>query len=492
VGASAAPCPAPSGGTVTTSPTVTASPTASASQSTQSGRRVNVTPNTYANGPIATSQLGDIATQPVDGAGDPINFEQTPAQAVASMNCTLAVPSNPLTAKGLATPYVLGDGCSEANPNEQAFAEATILAPNGQVQVYNPLVITQGTTPAAQPTAPKIPSGAKVILDFGFNGTNLVLTGAGAVERSSGCVDAYGQSLIGEVSACDAVPFYSMANEEIARGTLKIPSVGTALDGEQCQVTRNFALVDQDPSDNVYTAYLLNGNGQTAQATTANQAALGDATMIDNGSDNALLGDFVDPANGCKPATQPDATSVNGVQSSQALDELSSRVNQKTQIAVVPPNDEMVLVGGAYSVAKTNTYRSIVDQPLLAANTNTTEAAAAFCMNLVNIAPEHDQLDMGRDENFTTPVPATGDNLATFLGNRLSMSFTNLGCQNFGLTDPVNVTLDGNNVAVAVSYNTAHQQATIPAPDTGNQGGGQQRGPSQGHGYRMIQNPSDR
>jgi hypothetical protein len=477
---------------VTTSPTVTASPTASASQSTQSGRRVNVTPNTYANGPTATSQLGDVATQPVDGAGDPINFEQTPAQAAASMNCTLAVPSNPLTANGLATPYVLGDGCSEANPTEQAFAEATILAPNGQVQVYNPLVITQGTTPATQPTAPKIPAGAKVILDFGFNGTNLVLTGAGAVQQSSGCVDAYGQSLIGEVSACDAVPFYNMANEEIARGTLKIPSVGTALDGEECQVTRNFALVDQDPSDNVYTAYLLNGNGQTAQATAANQAALGNATMIDNGSDNALLGDFVDPANGCKPFTQPDATSVNGAQSSQALDELSSRVNQKTQIAVIPTNDEMVLVGGAYSVAKANMYRSIVDQPQLAANTNPTLVAAAFCMNLVNIAPEHDQLDMGRDANVTTPVPATGDNLATFLGNRLSMSFTNLGCQNFGLTDPVNVTLDGNNVAIAVSYNTTHQQATIPAPDTGNQGGGQQRGPSQGHGHRMIQNPYDR
>ena len=83
----------------------------------------------------------------------------------------------------------------------------------------------------------------------------------------------------------------------------------------------------------------------------------------------------------------------------------------------------MVLVGGAYSVAKTNMYRSLVDQPLLAANTNPTQVAAAFCMNLVNIAPEHDQLDMGRDANFATPVPATGDNLATFLGNRLSMSF---------------------------------------------------------------------
>ena len=68
------------------------------------------------------------------------------------MNCTLTVPANPLSAQGLATPWQLGDGCSMANAaTEGAFVEATILAPNGQVQVYNPLVITAGTTPAAAP-----------------------------------------------------------------------------------------------------------------------------------------------------------------------------------------------------------------------------------------------------------------------------------------------------------------------------------------------------
>jgi hypothetical protein len=487
VGASAAPCPTASGGTATTSPTAS---TNQSNQSTQSGPRVNVTPDTYANGPTAQYQLGDIATEPVDGQGNQISFFQTPAQAAASMNCTLVVPPNPLTAKGLATPYELGDGCSEANPNLQAFAEATILSPNGQVQVYNPLVITQGTTPAVRPIPPKIPKGAKVILDFGSNGTNLLLTGPGAVEQSSGCVDAYGQSVIGQVSACDAVPFYDMANEEIARGILRVPTTGTSLDGEACQDTRNFALIDQDPSDNTYTQYLLNGDGQTAQATLANIGAMGGSTVLSNGSDNALLGYFVDPANGCKPFAEPDTTSANGAQSSQALDELSSHVNQKSQIAVVPPNDEMVLVGGSYSVAKTNVYRSLVDQPQLPSNVNAMEVAAAFCMNMTNIAPEHNQLDMGRDENFTSAVPAVGDNLATFMGNRLSMSFTNLGCQNFGLTDPVNVTVDGNGVATAVSYNTQFQQATIPESDLA-PSRGRQRAPSQGHGHdHKIQNPS--
>src|SRR6202000_1264693 len=143
----------------------------------------------------------------------------------------------------------------------------------------------------------------------------------------------------------------------------------------------------QDQSDNVYSMYLLTANGQTAQATKANKAKMGNAQLVSNGSDNALLGYFVDPANGCRPYTGPDTTSVNGNQGSQALDELSARVNQKPHIAMIPQHEEMVLVGGNYSIAKTNMYRSLVDQPMLAADTNPNEVAAAYCMNMVNIAP---------------------------------------------------------------------------------------------------------
>ncbi len=44
-------------------------------------------------------------------AGTGVALGQTPDQAAASMNCTLQVPANPLSPQGLATPYVLGDGC---------------------------------------------------------------------------------------------------------------------------------------------------------------------------------------------------------------------------------------------------------------------------------------------------------------------------------------------------------------------------------------------
>ena len=451
-GASAAPC-------VTTS--ASGDPTASTSATANA---VVPPAATFANGPVAFSQLGDLATDPVDGTGAAISLNQTAAEAATSMNCTLTVPNNPLSARGLATPWQLGDGCTEADAaNEGAFVEATILAPNGSVQVYDPLVITAGTTPAVAPTAPTIARGSAVIIDIGSNGNNLVLEGRGA--RQGNCVDALGQSVIGQVSACNAVNFYRVANAEVANGTLKVPPVGTSDDGEPCETVRNFALIDQDQSDNVVTTYLINTDGQTAQDTPANANSLTGTTPIANGSDDRLLANFVDPANGCTAFSATNTTDANGSSGAQALNELSARVNQTGTIAVVPVNDEMTLVNSAYSIAKTNVYRSLVDQPLLAANTNATDVAADYCQNMVNIAPAHNQLDLARDTNFASPVPGTGDNLATFMGARLAASFGVLGCSKFGFTDPVDPTVNGDGVATAVTYSLAQQTAAIPGGD---------------------------
>jgi len=466
VGNCASPSASASAASTTASPAATASPCPSASASAATST-TPLTAATFANGQVAMRQLGDVATAPVSGAAGatPIDLNQTAAEAANSMNCTLQVPNNPLSARGLATPYQLGDGCSMANAaTEGAFVEATILSPNGQLSIYNPLVITAGTTPAATPAAPTIPRGSQVVIDVGFNGTNLALTGQGAVQGR--CVDALGQSLIGQVSGCNTVNFYNMANAEIARGILKVPALGTDLSGQTCLSVRDFALIDQDQSDNVVTKYLINANGQTAQDTAANANAMGGATLLTNGSDDALLSEFVDPANGCTPFTATDTTNANGTAPSQALNELSARVNQQGTIAVVPVNDEMTLVNGQFSAAKTNVYRSLVDQPLLANNVDANEVAADYCQNMVNVAPARNQQDMARELNFTSPVPATGNTLATFLGARLSASFMVLGCANFGLTDPVNVTLDGNGIATAVTYTLTQQKAVISGTTT--------------------------
>jgi hypothetical protein len=100
-----------------------------------------------------------------------------------------------------------------------------------------------------------------------------------------------------------------------------------------------------------------------------------------------------------------------------------------------------------------------VDQPLLSNFTNPTTVAASYCQNMVNIQTARNNLDMAKEAAFGSPVAAVGNNLATFMGNRLSMSFTNLNCQNFGLKNPVTATLDGNGVATAVTYSLTQQRA---------------------------------
>ena len=173
----------------------------------------------------AANRAGLAGANAVDAAGNTFSFNQNADQAAASMNCTVSVPANPLTAQGLASPWILGDGCTWANGGtEGVFIDATILAPNGQIQVYDPLVINQGTTPAVAPTPPTIAQGSQVILSVGFNGNALALVGPGV--RQGNCIDAFGNSLMNQTPQCNAANFYRMANAEIARGTLKIPAAG--------------------------------------------------------------------------------------------------------------------------------------------------------------------------------------------------------------------------------------------------------------------------
>jgi hypothetical protein len=451
------PCPSASGSAAASAPATTAATVAGIPPINRAGR------------------AGLAGSNAVDAAGAAFSFAQTQAEAADSTNCTVTVPARPLSAKGLATPWELGDGCTWANGGtEGVFIDATILAPNGQLQVYNPLVINQGTTPAVAPTPPTIAAGSQVILSVGYNGNALALVGRGA--RQGNCIDAFGNSLINQTPQCNAVNFYRMANAEIRRGTLKIPAAGTGKDGQACQTTRDFALIDQDQSDNAVASYLFDpATGQTAQATAANQAAMANATVQGNGSDNGLLDKFVDPALGCTPFTATNPTNPAGQSSSQALNELSARANQKGTIALLPVNNPQLLVGGQFSVGKTNTYRMETDQPLLPFNTNTARNAAQYCQDMVNITTPRLKLDAPMETGTASPVPDLGNNLATFLAARLSGSFDNLNCKNYGLTNPVTLTTDANGVATDAAFNTTQQTAT------GVGGGRNGRGRGAGH-----------
>jgi hypothetical protein len=418
-------------------------------------------------------------------ASAPASASATPTAVVAAanVNCDIIVPANPLSAQGLATPYQLtgtdgqspaASGCTMANAgNLGAFVQATILNPrNGRLYVYNPLVITQGTTPAVQPVVPRLPRNAIVTIDFGFNGTDLIQVGAtpNALQQGN-CVNGQAGSVFGQQSFCNGINFFNAAFQLERFGLIRVPFEGTSAKivpsggqmgtGTDCPTTRNFDMVDQDPSDNVTTEYLLNpATGQTAQDTTANEANIANATPLLNGSDNTLVDRFLDPTLGCTPFQVPDLGNNNLPSSSQALNELLAARNQPRIVALVPENDEMTLDGnGNFDAAKTNLYRAEVGQAPISAQNNQTSSPAMFCQNLVNIQTPFIAANQTVLATGQSPVPGVGDNLFTFMANRLAMSFTNLNCQNFGLTNPVTVQLDGNGAAVAATFNTTMQVA---------------------------------
>ena len=189
----------------------------------------------------------------------------TAPAAAANVSCDIVVPANPLSAKGLSTPYQLtgtngmsaqASGCTMANfGNLGAFVQATILNPaTGALSDYEPLVITQGTTPAAAPVVPTLPAGAIVTIDFGFNGTNLTQVGATGTALAQGrCVNGLGGSIFGQVSFCNGTQFFQAAQRAEAAGTLVVPATGTSTKaaGVACPTARNFNMIDQDQSDNV-------------------------------------------------------------------------------------------------------------------------------------------------------------------------------------------------------------------------------------------------
>ncbi len=147
---------------------------------------------------------------------------------------------------------------------------------------------------------------------------------------------------------------------------------------------RGFDVVDQDQSDNVVTTYLLTPSGQTAQDSAANAAGLAGATAINNGSDNALVNKFMDPALGCTPYEFHDKTAAAGVSGSQITDELLAAADQPAPVALVPLNDPMTEVNGEQSTMKTNVYRIGVDQPLVSP-AQTADTPANYCKNMIQV-----------------------------------------------------------------------------------------------------------
>ena len=194
--------------------------------------------------------------------------------------------------------------------------------------------------------------------------------------------------------------------------------------------------------------------GQTAQDNAANAARMPGAKVLVNGSDNALIDNFLDPALGCTPFMAPDLGNRGTMATSQALDELLAARNQPADAALVPENDEMVLDnGGNIDVAKTDLYRAEIGQAPVDSQSNASSSPQMYCQNMVNIQTAFIAANEKVFATWPSPVPTVGDTLYTFLANRLASSFDNLNCKNFGLHQTVTVVLNGAGAATAATLN---------------------------------------
>jgi hypothetical protein len=404
-------------------------------------------------------------------------------QPQQQVTCDLVVPANPLSAQGLATPYLLvppggdptmgggdeqGDGgrgargdannannannanCNEANPNTAAFVQATVVDPaTGKVSVYDPLVTNPNRPPAVPPPVPNLPAGAVVGIWVGFNGNVLRLVGPGA----AGCVQGVPGSLFGQNAFCNATAFFQAANAAMQAGRLKPPPLGTAKDGRTCPSSRDFSLVDQDQSDNTTTQYLVTADGRIAQDTPTARAALGNFTVEANGSDEGLLDLALDAALGCSPWKVPDLADTTGQQQSSAwaLNELQAAADQAQPVALIPAWDPFVLVDNQPNLAKLNAYRAGTDQPQVAsldqADTTT------YCQNLLQVGLPRILADRPLTQVAPSPMVAVANNLFTFIANRFHNTFSDmpgfLHCTRFlGVENPVQLEMDDAGVVV--------------------------------------------
>jgi hypothetical protein len=389
--------------------------------------------------------------------------------AAVNGDCALIVPSNPLSARGLATPYQLvatdpeNGPCNESNKAQAAFVQGAVIDPaTGQISIYNPLVIDQGTQPATPPIVPRLPRRGILALWFGSNGNTLALQDMNGSLRQGRCVNGVKGSIFGQFSYCNAPAFFEAANQAMRAGKLVPPPLGSGQDGLPCPTTRDFSIVDQDQSDNVTTTYLITASGQVAQDTKANAAALG-GQVQKNGSDERLL-TLVDSALGCTPWMAPDLADPGHTLPALPLNELQAAAQQASPVALVPEGDPMVLTNNQPAINKVNAYRRGVDQP--PARSLATASTTTYCKHLLAIGPARIQLDMQLTQGQPSADPAAANSLFTFLAQRFVASYGANGLNCAGLLntpDPITVTTDANGIAISATFNSG----ATDTPNTG-------------------------
>lgn len=366
------------------------------------------------------------------------------AQLTANPDCTLKVPKNPLTAKGLATPYVLqsaGMTCAETDQNLAAFVQAIILDPvTGQLAVFDP-VVSDANTAATPPAVPNLLRRDVIAIWTGFNGNVLKLVGPGHNQFVNFAQQAYANS----------PGFFAALRQAIARGLVTVPALGTSpADGMACPTVRDFSVVDQDQSDNVPVAY-------------------GAPFGVSNGSDDDLL-TLIDTSLRCTPWPVPlldPGVTISGatVTTAGPLEEVQAALMQPAPAALVPGLDPFVTLAAQPDLFFQDLYRLQVGQPLTFNDHDTT----AYCQNLAAVGEPRLKADAAIEAGFPAPVFAQiGTNLANVLAGRFAATWMNLTCQALtGQPSPIAVTTDPATRMITSATYGAAATATPTVTPTG-------------------------
>jgi hypothetical protein len=346
------------------------------------------------------------------------------------------------------------------NPLTATFVEATLFdIDTGHINVYHPLVVTDGKTPLIPPTPFTMTATTIVSISFGTNANTLRLTPPENV-LAGRCVNGItGNDIFGQFAYCNSDIVLDAINTRINNGlplVPPIPPLGMANDGKECLTTRHFMLVDQDPSDNLVTTYLLDPvTMKIFQDTVINRQTHPGFIILKNGSDNRLLV-TMNAAMGCTGYLAPLLSDVSGAKSaSLILNELHATFRQQSPMVMLPARDPMtrVIVNGMTvpSMLKNNLYRRGINQPQL---TSIQQAdTLPFCGHLTN------QLNRMQENKalFTTqpsPDANAASNLFTFLATRFFQTYNNLKCD---------VLLDSINPVTLVVTNGITTDATFTA-----------------------------
>jgi hypothetical protein len=350
-------------------------------------------------------------------------------------NCLLQVPDNPLTPLGLMTPYQLvGAGCNQATILQSRFVHAVIVnTDNGGVSIYNPLVISAGTTPEVQPSPVNFTVNNHVVgIWIGSNSNTLALTNQVGITNGL-CTFGTPGSPFGQFAFCNAQAFWKAIEFVRAQGLLAVPPIGVAFDGAPCPTVRDYFVIDMDPDDGVTTTYLVTVNGNVIQKT-LNNMKLNIQSEIGNDGDHHLVSGFVQGATGCQGWLVPDLGDPGVKRPALPMNVLQAVYYQPMPVETLPNNDPMTTTNGQPDLAKLNLYRLGIYQSQI---TNLMMADPVFfCKNYANVTAPRLRLLATQLKNTVGPG-GVGTTLFDFMKTRASGSYAAIGCQGLtGVPDP--------------------------------------------------------